>query len=117
MDPQRPLLLRAAAYPSLYTWFVFFSSIDLLFTWLILHSGGREVNTIADWIIANFDLPGIVVYKFFLVVFVVTVCEILSRRRYDAGRKLARWAIVLSAFPVVFGAGQMLGVVVLGGYS
>lgn len=108
---QRPFLLRAAAYPGLYAWYVFFSALDIMFTWVILAHGGREENAIADWILRQFNLPGMVAYKFMLVVFVVLVCEVVSRHRFQVGQKLARWAIALSAFPVFFGIGQLLTVI------
>jgi hypothetical protein len=115
LGPRRNPLLQPAAYPTLYTWYVFFSSLDVLFTWLILRAGGREMNGLAHWIIESFNLPGMVTFKFLMVVLVVGICEILSRRRYTTGLRVARWAIILSAFPVVFGAGQLFAVVVLGG--
>lgn len=106
--PARLFLLRPALYPELYTWYVFLSSLDLLMTWLILHLEGRELNMVADWIIQRYNLPGIVVFKFGLVMFVLLVCETVGRRRDATGRRLARWAIVLSAFPVLVGVTHVL---------
>lgn len=34
-----------------YVWFVFFSAMDVMLTWVILWRGGREVNPIADRVI------------------------------------------------------------------
>ena len=104
----RPFLWQPALYPLEYGWYVFLSSLDLLFTWMILRVGGREVNAIADWIIRNHDLRGLVLYKFALVIIVVLVCEIVGRHRPVTGLKLARWAIVLSAFPTVVGGVHLL---------
>lgn len=99
-----PFWRRAARYPDLYTWYVFVSSLDILFTWLILQHGGTEVNKLADWIIDRHDLPGLTTFKFAMVVLVVLICETVGRFRHDTGATLARWAVAISAFPVVVGA-------------
>ncbi len=100
----RSLLRQAARYPELYTWYVFVSSLDILFTWLILQHGGRELNQLADWIIDRHDVPGLTVFKFATVVLVVLICETVGRFRHETGAKLARWAVAISAFPAVVGA-------------
>lgn len=105
---RRPFLRRPTLYPAHYTWYVFLSALDLTFTWLIIAAGGREENALANWIITRHHLPGLVVYKFALVVGVVLICEIVGRRRHQTGVKLARWAVLLTAFPVVVGAVHML---------
>ncbi len=101
---ERGFWRRAARYPELYTWYVFVSALDVLFTWLILKNGGHEVNMLADWIIDQHDLPGLTVFKFSTVVLVVLICEVIGRHRQELGAKLARWAVAISAFPVVVGA-------------
>jgi hypothetical protein len=106
--PARPFLRGSALYPELYSWYVFASVLDVLFTWRILGANGTEVNVIADWIIQHHDLPGLAVFKFATVVVVVLICEIVGRRRYEMGAKLARWAVALSAFPVVIGAAHLV---------
>lgn len=108
---QRTLLRRAALYPEAYTWYVFFSSLDILFTWIIVAGvSGIELNALANWVIRTYDIAGIVIYKFILVVLVVCICEIVGRRNHRVGLKLARWAIVLSAFPVIVGGVHLLRV-------
>lgn len=98
----------AALYPDTYVWFILFASMDVMLTWIILHEGGSELNAIADWIIWHFDLYGVVAYKFLLVVVVVAICEYIGRRNPVRGRKLAQWAVMISLFPVVVGATQLL---------
>jgi hypothetical protein len=90
-------------FPAQYTWFVCLSTLDLLCTWRILHAAGQEENALADWIIEHYELPGLVVFKFLLVAGVILICEIVGRRRRELGARLARWAVVLTAFPVVVG--------------
>lgn len=105
---RRPFLRRPALYPVLYTWYVFVSALDILFTWRILRANGVEVNVLANWVIDQHDIRGLVVFKFLTVVVVILICEVVGRRRHETGAKLARWAVVLSAFPVVVGAAQLL---------
>ncbi|MBL8763393.1 MAG: hypothetical protein JNM07_03900 [Phycisphaerae bacterium] len=49
-------------FPDHHAWFVLFSSLDIILTHSILFHfadfGGREVNTIADWVIRRFDIWG-----------------------------------------------------------
>jgi hypothetical protein len=105
---RRSVLRQPALYPAHYIVFVFLSSLDLVFTWRILGAGGTEENALADWIIDRRGLPGLVAYKFVLVVGVVLICEIVGRRRPQTGVKLARWAVVLTTFPVIVGAVHLL---------
>lgn len=112
---RRAFFSRAALYPQYYVWYVFLSALDVLLTWVVLHLDGREANVLADWIIRRHDLPGLVAFKFILVIVVVLVCEFVGRRNLQTGLKLARWAIVLSAFPVAVGAAHLLRLVLEGG--
>ncbi len=99
---------RAVLYPQYYTWYVFLSALDVLFTWLILSHGGQELNALADWIIDRYNIAGIAVYKFGLVVSVLLICEVVGRRCNDRGRTLARWVLILASFPVIVGAAHLL---------
>lgn len=98
----------AALYPQHYAWYIFLSALDVLFTWVVLHADGSELNALADWVIRTYNLHGVIVYKFVLVLIVMTVCEIVGRRSNETGLKLARWAVILSAFPVTVGAAHLL---------
>jgi hypothetical protein len=113
---QGSFLRRPALYPALYTWYVFMAALDVLFTWAILHAGGSEENWLAAWIIRRHDLYGVVAFKFMLVVLVVAICEVVGRRRPATGQALARWAVVLSAFPVVVGATHLLRIALEGAH-
>ena len=95
-------------YPSEYTWLVFAASLDLMFTWIVLHRGGREVNLLADAVIESFGLWGLSAFKFGIVLFVICLCEIVGRRRHGAGRFLAVTAVVLNCVPVVMSAYLLL---------
>jgi len=95
-------------YPDLYTWYLFVSALDILFTWRVLVAGGTELNALADWIIRRHDVYGMVSFKFLTVVLVVLICEVVGRRRYQTGRKLARWAVAISTLPALVGAAHLL---------
>lgn len=104
---RRGVLRRAALYPNIYAWFVFLSAMDIMLTCIVLYFGGTEVNVLADWVFQRWGLPGMVVYKFLLVVFVVMICEIVGRLNMPRGRRLAKWAVVVTAVPVVLAFGQL----------
>jgi len=99
-DPASGFLFRRCLYPRLYTWFVFLSAMDVMFTWIILWLGGREVNWIADQVIGSLGLPGAVGLKFGSVIVVIMVCEIVGRARGPTGRTLATAAVFVSSVPV-----------------
>jgi len=68
---------------------------------------GVEHNTLADWIIQRWAVPGMVAFKFALVILVVCICEVVGRRKRETGRRLAEWAVAISAIPVVVALVQM----------
>jgi hypothetical protein len=102
----RPLIPEVL-YPKLYVWYVFISTMDLILTWIILHIGGSEENFLADWVIARFDLPGVVVFKYGLVLMVISICEIIGRNSYRRGKHLGEWAVGLTFIPVVVAVYQL----------
>lgn len=89
-------------YPDEYAWFVLVSSMDLMFTWLILQLGGSEVNPLANWVYMQLGFNGLVMLKFAVVIVVVLICEVLARLQERTGRTLARVSIAISAFPSVW---------------
>lgn len=99
---------RALRYQNHYVWFVFISALDIKLTWVILTFGGREANHVADFVIQRFGLPGLVLFKLVIVVFVVLLCEAVGRRREGAGKTLAEWAIAITCIPVAVALYQLL---------
>jgi hypothetical protein len=89
-------------YPSRYVWFVFFSSLDIVLTWIILLAGGSEVNPVARLVIDAWDLPGAIAFKFALTLFVIMMCEGVGRATDFKGSALATAAVMIAAFPVVY---------------
>ena len=91
-----------------YVWFVLVSALDLMLTWVVLLLEGVEVNPLADAVLQYAGLPGLVIFKFALVVFVVVMCEWAGRRNARAGFKLSEWAVAITAIPVVVAFVQLL---------
>ena len=75
---------------------------------MLYHFGGRELNDVADYVIQEWDVIGLVIYKFVLVLFVILVCEQVGRMRRDVGLKLARAGVAIMCIPVAFAVVQML---------
>lgn len=100
---QRPMIHQNA-----YTWFVLLSALDAMLTWVILKLDGEELNLIAHAVIEHGGLRGMVAFKFALVIFVVVMCEAISRRNMRTGTKLAEWSVAITAIPVVLAFVQLL---------
>jgi hypothetical protein len=114
-----PLHRRPVLYPNHYAWFVLFSALDIMLTHKILGAAkfhavsdavfgeegpfnGRELNSIADWVIQQFGLWGAIGLKFATVIFAVLVCEYVGSKRPRTGRRLVSVVVVLSIFPVAW---------------
>ena len=94
-------------FPFEYLLFVAVSAMDLMLTGLILSLGGWEVNPVAQVVLLMSGEPGIVGFKFTIVVLVVVMCETVGRRHAVKGRRLSRAAVAISAAPVVWSIGQL----------
>ena len=92
---------RGMLYENAYVWLIFVSCLDIMLTWVVLWSGGKEVNVLAAGIIHRFGLAGIVLFKLSMVLFVIGLCETIGRRNRETGRKFALAAVAISAMPVV----------------
>ncbi len=101
MDGEQPAK-KHVRYPNHYTWLVLVASLDVLMTYVVLHLGGLEANPLAAKVIYRWGVPGMVVYKFFFIIIAVVIAEEIGRRHERKGRKFAEYAIVISAFPVIF---------------
>lgn len=103
------LTMPVLRFQNEYVWFVFLAACDIMLTWVIIERrGGEEVNPVADMVIASWGIPGAIVFKFCLVLFVVIACEWISRERAKAARRLVWVAIVISAVPVLYSGGLLL---------
>jgi hypothetical protein len=89
-------------YQTPYVWIIFFSSMDIMLTWAILRREGEEVNPVAALVIRAWDLPGAIIFKFALMLFVIVSCEVIGRKSDASGRRLAWFAVAIAAAPVVW---------------
>jgi len=103
-----PFAQPPVLYPTHYVWLVFASALDIMFTWIVLHFGGWEVNRIAQRVLEQYGLTGIVLFKFALVTLLIVLCELIGRVNHPAGRRLATFAIILTFFPVMLAGLQLL---------
>ncbi len=90
-------------YPGLYGWLLLLSVLDVLMTYGVLRLGGSESNPLAAWVLRRADIAGMVVYKFVIIAGVVVLCEVVGRRAFGTGRKLAVALVLLATVPVVWG--------------
>ncbi len=108
-------LRQAAALPDHACWLVLVSALDLMLTaTIIARFGGREVNGIAQRVIDLGGLPGLIVFKFAVVIAVIAIWEFIARRQPHTARRLAEWGVALSAMPVVLGLAQIAAGVMAG---
>ncbi len=113
---RRPLLNRStgwgtALYPDTYAWFVLLATLDVVLTWIVLLFGGEELNALARWILTRYELIGMAVFKFSIVVTVIAACEYIGRKQWITGRRLSEWSVAISAVPVVLAYAELLVVV------
>jgi hypothetical protein len=94
------LLTRHMRYPNSYVWLLLFSSMDIMLTWVILLFGGSEVNPIARQVIDLFGLPGMIIYKFALIVFFIAICEVVGTLRDSTGWLLSKFSVMIACVPV-----------------
>jgi hypothetical protein len=84
-----------------------------MLTWIVLYFGGYELNRIIDHVLSNWGLPGITIFKFALIFFVICLREVVGRRNDRTGRRLAEWAVAINAIPVTFSLILLLDAVYL----
>jgi len=104
--PLRRVLATRASFPDHYAWLLLVGVLDVMLTTVVLgRLGGVELNPIARWAIAHADTWGLILLKLLAIVVFVAICEVVAAHRPEVGRRLASWAIALSAVPVVVGLG------------
>ena len=82
--------------------------MDIMFTWIVLFFGGREVNGLAAHVIERYDLVGMVLFKFAMMTVALVTCELVGRQREATGRRLARFGIAVTCFPVFVAIVQLM---------
>jgi hypothetical protein len=101
--------IPAMLYPDAYVWMVFFATLDVILTALVLAFGGddegrraEEINPIARAIIEHWEMAGAMAFKFALILLAIVLCEVVGRKGESAGRRLAWTCVFISAVPVLW---------------
>ncbi len=97
-----------ALYPNCYAWFVFFASLDVMFTRMVLYLGGVEVNGVADAVIQSHGLLGMIALKFVAVVVVLAICQWIGQQNWKLGRRVVWLGVGLNVLPVAVAIAQLL---------
>ena len=103
------MLQASILYLKTYTAFVLLAALDVICTWFVLALNGREVNALANMVLQQWDVHGLLALKFCVVAMVLMICEFVGRKRPAAAVRLAFAAIAMNFFPVAVGAGQLIG--------
>lgn len=105
---------RKANYESAYCWYVLVCVLDLMFTYIVLFRlGGVEVNGLAHRAIELGGFWGLIVLKVATMFVVIAACEGIAMKRPLTGKRVAEWAVAISAIPAVIGAFQVAAHVAL----
>lgn len=86
------------------------AAMDIMMTYIILSPAfeGVEVNVLADWILRSGGFYAAIVFKLAIVAMVITICEVVGRRHFGKGRRLAEWSVAITAIPVIASFAQLL---------
>lgn len=85
-------------------------ALDVFMTYVILRfsAEGRtnnvmiEGNPIARWILHQWGIRGMVIFKFFMIALVTTIAEIVGRVRPHVGRNLLRMGTLVVGGVVIY---------------
>ncbi len=95
-------------FPDHYCWYLLVCVLDLVLTNTLLnHFGGIEVNGLAAGVIESGGFWGLIAFKMATAVLVIWICEHIGRSRLATARRLAEWAIAISAIPSVLSLTQL----------
>lgn len=95
--------VKHVRYPNHYAWLLLVASLDIFTTYIVLHFGGYEGNPVAAGVLERWGVPGMVVFKLSLITLAILIAEYVGGRDDRKGRKFVEYAIVICAFPVIFG--------------
>jgi hypothetical protein len=111
------MTLNAAAkgkhvlFPDHYCWYLLVCALDLMLTnTMVHHFGAIEVNGLAARVIEAGGFWGLIAFKMATAVLVISICEHIGRERRATARRVAEWAVAISAVPSVLSMAQ-LGIV------
>ena len=107
VGPLDATMVGGLLYPRLYPWYAAMAMLDVLITGVTLEVGGYEANGLAARILELAGILGLLVFKLASVVLVIAICEVVGRRKEPTARRLAEWAVAITAIPVAVGLVQL----------
>jgi hypothetical protein len=107
MKSRRPSNLM---FESELSWFILVGAMDVFMTYVILRysAEGRtrnvmfESNPIAQWVLMNWGIKGMVIFKFLMIALVSVIAEFVGRSRPALGRGLLLLGTVVVGGVVVY---------------
>ena len=69
-----------------YFGFLLLSIFDLFLTGYIFKYGGIEANGLPAWILGHFGLMGLALFKFWMVMFLIVICEVIAMFSVERAR-------------------------------
>jgi hypothetical protein len=99
------LSLETSRFPILCLLLVALSAADILMTYVLLRLGPLyyESNPLAHWFFVRWDIAGMIVFKFGVVAFVITIGEFVERRRRGWGRSILVIGCLATAIVIGYG--------------
>jgi len=100
----------ALQYESELSWFILVGALDVFMTYLILRysAEGRtqnvlvEGNPLARWILQQWGMQGMVIFKFTMIGVVSVIAEVVGRFRATVGRSLLQLGTLVVGGVVVY---------------
>ena len=86
--------------------FILANAMDAMMTWFLLNFPQfRESNGIANYILSNYGMQGMIYFKFIIVAFVAVIAQIIARKNIKVARRL-----------LIFGSIFFFAVAIYSGY-
>ena len=97
-------------YESELSWFILVGALDVFMTYLILRysAEGRthnvliEGNPLARWVLQQWGMQGMVIFKFIMIGVVSVIAEVVGRFRPTLGRSLLQLGTLVVGGVVVY---------------
>ena len=105
LEHVRPFVSESSHVQGIGTWLVILSIADLLMTFALLRRSEAffESNPIAQWFFANWNMAGMVFFKFSVIGGVILLSEIIERKRPGWGRMVLMVGCIGAAYAVFQG--------------
>lgn len=75
--------------------FAFFNIIDVICTLFMIQHGAVETNPACGYFLDNYGAFGFILYKFFQLLFVIGITQVISWKKPNAGKAVIRLGCTL----------------------